>query len=47
VSVASAKSYANLHLTQTDNHGSTKGRMLFLSPNQQHQSTKSRSETKN
>jgi len=40
-----AKPYANLYLAQTDNHASTPplsfftGRMPFLLPNQQHQST--------
>ena len=42
--MVSAGSYANLHLTQTDNHASTHhsvftGRMPFLLPNQQHSST--------
>jgi len=46
VAVASAGPYANLHLSQADNHASTPplsfftGRMLFLPPNQQHQSNK-------
>jgi len=43
--MALAEPYANLHLTQTDNHASTPplsfftGRMPFLPSNQQHQST--------
>jgi len=45
VAVASAGPYADLHLTQTDNHvripplSFFTGRMPFLPPNQQHQST--------
>ena len=45
MAVVSAGPYASLHLASTDNHASTPslkiftGRMPFLSPNQQHQST--------